>query len=91
MGAKLGFNFASSNAAARVSTGAGEGSSFARWPISPRELWHGAPLADATLAPARESLGDDAAQAAVGYGRGLDLDAGIRLAEEVAGAGFSSA
>lgn len=46
---------------------------------------------DATLTPARESLGDDAAQAAVGYGRGLDLDAGIRLAEEVAGAGFSSA
>ena len=29
---------------------------------------------------------DDAAQAAVGYGRGLSLDAGIRLAEEVAGA-----
>jgi hypothetical protein len=49
VGAKLGFNFASSNAAARVSTGAGEGSSFARWPISPRELWHGAPLADGSF------------------------------------------
>jgi hypothetical protein len=49
MGTKLSFDFPAGNAGARASTGAGEGSSFARWPVSPRELWHGAPLAEGSF------------------------------------------
>ncbi len=49
VGQRLGFNFASTSVAMRASTGTGEGSSFTRWPISPRELWHGAPLSEGSF------------------------------------------
>lgn len=49
VGANLSFNFASANAAMRASTGMGEGSSFARWPVSADELWHDALLADGSF------------------------------------------
>ncbi|MFO0758748.1 MAG: hypothetical protein U0359_19815 [Byssovorax sp.] len=49
VGDRLAFDFAPQNAAARGATGVAEGSSFGRWPVTARDLRHGAPLAEGSF------------------------------------------